>query len=171
MNFIQPDAHVYIRRAFLVFLITFLLFSSKRIFSQSTHPIISSVEFNYKSVVSDKTIAVNTPTTAGGVNNEQKKYESQVVPDVSINLKTDYNVSKIFLKILDTDKKTILYHTEYALNSTLVSNEKGHVFFSKNNLNIRIKGTHAMPLKNYWLEIATEDNKGNLSPSYYVNKQ
>lgn len=124
-----------------------ILMSSMSFFAQN-HATINKVEVSYKPA------PTGTSTSLADI---------QCIPQATITLQSNANVSKIYFKILNMETNEVLYTINYNLSANAVTNQDGIVMFSNDNGSIRISSGQVMMLKPYLYKVQTEDSQSQLS--------
>jgi len=133
-----------IKSTLLAVLMTFLL---GHLQSQTqSHPTISDVKVVYKAVFQSSTTIANI----------------QAIPESTINLSTQTNISRIYFTIQDPDNNAILYNVNYLINSPTVTSN-GATLFENNNGSIFISSGQPIGLKPYTIKVQTSDTLQNQS--------
>lgn len=127
--------------------------------TEHNHSTIDSVKIIYKSVLQ--------PTVNPNSNNRSL---IKAIPQVSISLKENSNVSKIYFKIIDPSSHTTVYSSNYSLNSTPILNESGKKLFEFSNRIIYLSNGDAIFLKSYIYELRTENNLTELSTVFSITR-
>lgn len=121
----------------------------------TTHPTINDVVVFYSS---------SPQTTLSGSSNSPMAIAS--IPNATVSLKSQVNIAKIHLKIVNLANDSILYNINYTINSSIVTNSSGKKLFENNNGSIYVSPGFAMPLKPYSYKVSTEDTLQILSPVF-----
>lgn len=131
----------------LVFSFLFFFDTKSQIDVQSP---IEKLEVSYKQVdLVEVTIEENT------------KY----LPQITFQLLSGSNVSKLYYKIIDESSNTVLVDVNYLLSSIPVLDQAGKKIFYKDEQDVyHIMPAIQIPLKAYLFQLITEDSQGNQSP-------
>ncbi len=133
----------------------FAISFSLRSQTTTTHPTIDDLNVQYLS---------SPQTTLSGLSNSLMSLAS--IPQATISLKTQVNISKIYFKIVNIANDSTLYNINYNIGSSSVTNSSGKKLFDNNNGNIFISPGSPMPLKPYSYKVSTEDTLQVLSPVF-----
>lgn len=134
--------------------ISFFLFSKLVAQTNSSHPTISDVKIAYKSIPQSTSNAVST------------SFNMSVIPQATVTLVSNANVSKIYFKIINTSNNSVIYQANYSVNSAVVTNSSGRKLFENTNGIFFISNGQTTALNAYLFEITTEDNQQVMSPVY-----
>jgi hypothetical protein len=120
----------------------------------SNHPTIESVKVVFKASQSSN---VNTNTLN----------EMMVVPQATIALKTQTNISKVNFRIRSLSNNLIIYSVSYDLNSSPVFSDNVKLYENDNG-NVFISSGQSILLKPYSINVETQDSLQNISTTFSI---
>lgn len=138
----------------LILVSFFLKFNFTNAQNNLNHPTVSSVTVMYKAVPQ---ATGNAVTSSLSVN---------VIPQVTVSLIAQANVTSIYFKILDPITNAIVYQSNYPINSTVQLNGAGKKMFENIAGKIFLSNGMSLALKPYLIQITTQDNLQVLSPIF-----
>jgi hypothetical protein len=122
--------------------------------SNENHPTINDVKISY----------LSTPQTT--LNGNLNVIGITAIPQTTVQLKANINAVKIYYKILDSATDSVLYETNYSLNSSTIYNPQGRKVFENNSGVVFLSSGQVRAMKPYKFQVRTEDNNQVLSIVY-----
>jgi len=126
----------------------FLILACVTFKAQNNHATIQTVSVGYK--ISSAPVNIS---------------HIQAVPSLTVNLKANTGVTKIYFKISDKTSGNQIYQASYQINSAPVINNGSTLFQSLDNTCLLSYG-QAVTVMPYKYEIWTEDGKNSLSSKF-----
>lgn len=127
----------------------FLLLACVTFKAQSNHATIQTVSVGYK-------ISSAAPVNISHI---------QAIPCLTVSLKANAGITKIYFKISDKTSGNQIYQASYQINSAPVINNGSTLFQSINNVYLLSYG-QAVTVMPYKYEIWTEDGQNSLSSKF-----